>query len=268
LEYPIKTTSRNNIQSFFGDGRDANTRKHEGIDMFAPRLTPVIAAAKGTVTRVNENNLGGKVVWMRPSGKDYTLYYAHLDKQIAVEGQQVSVGDTLGLMGNTGNAKTTAPHLHFGIYASGGAVDPFPFVNPVVKPVPEILASTTNLNATMRTSRSTNVLSSADEAAAKVVVLPANSIVRVHAAVRNWYRVELPDGTAGYLQSNRLTTIAKRVKAIKISSATQMVFDKPDTAAALKATIPVNSTAEVLGYSGDFSLIKGVAETLGWINDR
>jgi SH3-like domain-containing protein len=120
----------------------------------------------------------------------------------------------------------------------------------------------------MRTSRSTNVLSSADEAATKVAVLPANSIVRVHAAVQNWYRVELPDGTAGYLQSNKLTTIAKPVKAIKISSATQLVFDKPDTAAALKATIPVNSRAEVLGYSGDFSLIKGEAETLGWINAR
>jgi murein DD-endopeptidase MepM/ murein hydrolase activator NlpD/SH3-like domain-containing protein len=268
LNYPVKTSSRNNIQSFWGAGRDANTRKHEGIDIFAARLTPVIAAAEGTVTRVNENNLGGKVVWMRPTGKNYTLYYAHLDKQIAVEGQQVSSGDTLGLMGNTGNAKTTAPHLHFGIYASGGAVDPLPFVNPVVKPLPEISASTANLNATMRTNRSTDVFSSAENGAAKVASLPSNSIVSVHAASRNWYRIEMPDGTTGYLQSNRLMAIAKPVRAIKINSDEQMVFDKPDTTAARKATIPVNTTAEILGYSGNFALIKGPDDTVGWIKSR
>ncbi|MDO7744154.1 MAG: M23 family metallopeptidase, partial [Pedobacter sp.] len=89
LNFPLTNNSRKNIMSLFGDGRDAGSRKHEGIDIFSPFHTPVLAAADGTVTRVNENNLGGKVVWMRPEGKNYTLYYAHLDQQIAVEGQQV-----------------------------------------------------------------------------------------------------------------------------------------------------------------------------------
>jgi len=268
LAYPIKTTSRNNIQSFFGDGRDANTRKHEGIDMFAPRLTPVIAAAEGTVTRVNENNLGGKVVWMRPNGKDYTLYYAHLDKQIAVEGQQVAIGDTLGLMGNTGNAKTTAPHLHFGIYASGGAVDPFPYVNPVIKPLPVVTASATNFNATMRTNRSTPIYAMAEAGGVTKANLPPNAIVKVNSANRDWYRVVLPDGTEGFLQSNRLVKTAKAITAIKITAQQQMVLDQPDTTAAVKRVVPVNSTAEVLGYSGNFSLIKGLDDVMGWVMTR
>jgi len=268
LAYPIKTTSRNNIQSFFGDGRDANTRKHEGIDMFAPRLTPVIAAAEGTVTRVNENNLGGKVVWMRPNGKDYTLYYAHLDKQIAVEGQQVAIGDTLGLMGNTGNAKTTAPHLHFGIYASGGAVDPFPYVNPVIKPLPVVTASATNFNATMRTNRSTPIYAMAEAGGVTIANLPPNAIVKVNSANRDWYRVVLPDGTEGFLQSNRLVKTAKAITAIKITAQQQMVLDQPDTTAAVKRVVPVNSTAEVLGYSGNFSLIKGLDDVMGWVITR
>ena len=268
LAYPIKTTSRNNIQSFFGDGRDANTRKHEGIDMFAPRLTPVIAAAEGTVTRVNENNLGGKVVWMRPNGKDYTLYYAHLDKQIAVEGQQVAIGDTLGLMGNTGNAKTTAPHLHFGIYASGGAVDPFPYVNPVIKPLPVVTASATNFNATMRTNRSTPIYAMAEAGGVTIANLPPNAIVKVNSANRDWYRVVLPDGTEGFLQSNRLVKTAKAISAIKITAQQQMVLDQPDTTAAVKRVVPVNSTAEVLGYSGNFSLIKGLDDVMGWVMTR
>ena len=268
LAYPIKTTSRNNIQSFFGDGRDANTRKHEGIDMFAPRLTPVIAAAEGTVTRVNENNLGGKVVWMRPNGKDYTLYYAHLDKQIAVEGQQVAIGDTLGLMGNTGNAKTTAPNLHFGIYASGGAVDPFPYVNPVIKPLPVVTASATNFNATMRTNRSAPIYAMAEAGGVTIANLPPNAIVKVNSANRDWYRVVLPDGTEGFLQSNRLVKTAKAITAIKITAQQQMVLDQPDTTAAVKRVVPVNSTAEVLGYSGNFSLIKGLDDVMGWVMTR
>lgn len=268
LAYPIKTTSRNNIQSFFGDGRDANTRKHEGIDMFAPRLTSVIAAAEGTVTRVNENNLGGKVVWMRPNGKDYTLYYAHLDKQIAIEGQQVAIGDTLGLMGNTGNAKTTAPHLHFGIYASGGAVDPFPYVNPVIKPLPVVTASATNFNATMRTNRSTPIYAMAEAGGVTLGNLPPNAIVKVNSANRDWYRVVLPDGTEGFLQSNRLVKTAKAITAIKITAQQQMVLDQPDTTAAVKRVVPVNSTAEVLGYSGNFSLIKGLNDVMGWVMTR
>jgi murein DD-endopeptidase MepM/ murein hydrolase activator NlpD len=268
LNYPIKTTSRNNIQSFWGDGRDANSRKHEGIDLFAPRLTPVIAAAAGTVTRVNENNLGGKVVWMRPNGKDYTLYYAHLDKQIAIEGQQVAIGDTLGLMGNTGNAKTTAPHLHFGIYTSNGAVDPLPFVNPVIKPLPEVIASLANLNSNMRTTRNTTVYTAPDEAANPVLFLPQNSIIFVNAATRNWYYVEMPDGKTGYVSSNRLSSLSKPIKALKINALSQQIYDKPDSLAAVKSIIPINANADVLGYSGDFSLIKDSKNNLGWVKSH
>ncbi|MDQ7947207.1 MAG: M23 family metallopeptidase [Pedobacter sp.] len=138
LAAPLKTMKRSQIQSFYGDGRDENARKHEGVDIFAPFRTPVIAAAPGVVTGVNMNNLGGKVVWLRPDQQNFTLYYAHLDEQLVQQGQTVAIGDTLGLMGNTGNAKTTPPHLHFGIYTNNGAIDPFPFINPSQQEVPKI----------------------------------------------------------------------------------------------------------------------------------
>jgi murein DD-endopeptidase MepM/ murein hydrolase activator NlpD len=48
---------------------------------------------------------------------------------MVVPGQAVTKGDTVGLVGNTGNARTTPAHLHFGIYTFGGAVDPLPFVD-------------------------------------------------------------------------------------------------------------------------------------------
>jgi len=86
LAYPLKAVNRKQIQSFFGVGRDNNTRQHEGIDIFSSFRTPVIAVSDGTVIGVNENNLGGKVVWFRPKDKDYTLYYAHLDEQLVSAG--------------------------------------------------------------------------------------------------------------------------------------------------------------------------------------
>ena len=114
--------------SFWGDSRDAGKRSHEGIDIFAPKLTPAIAAADGYVTNVGDGGIGGKTVWLRVNDKNISLYYAHLDKQLVEPGQFVKKGDVVGLIGNTGNAKHTPAHLHFGIYTQQGAVDPYPFV--------------------------------------------------------------------------------------------------------------------------------------------
>lgn len=128
LIFPV-AGSKANAGSFWGDDREAGKRKHEGIDIFAPKLTPVLAAADGYVTGVSEGGLGGKTIWMKVDNKKIHLYYAHLDRQLVEEGQRVKEGDTLGLVGNTGNAKFAAPHLHFGIYNYNGAIDPWPFVN-------------------------------------------------------------------------------------------------------------------------------------------
>ncbi|HTM92620.1 MAG TPA: M23 family metallopeptidase, partial [Flavisolibacter sp.] len=137
LGFPV-SNNKASIGSFWGDGRDGGKRSHEGIDIFAPKHSPAIAAADGYVTGVKEGGIGGKTVWLRPEGKNYTLYYAHLDKQLVREGQFVKEGETIGLIGNTGNAQYTPSHLHFGVYTYGGAIDPLPFVNKIIKTAPEV----------------------------------------------------------------------------------------------------------------------------------
>jgi len=265
LAFPVKSGKANSIQSFFGDGRDANSRKHEGIDIFGPRLSPVIAIANGTVTRVNQNNLGGNVVWMRPSGKDYTLYYAHLDQQIAVEGQQVSIGDTLGLMGNTGNARTTSPHLHFGIYGSDGAIDPFPFVNPSVKLPEKITASLKQLNTTVRTIKKTSLYDSPSDSAPEVKTLTAGTVLRVSAASGTWYQIALPDGNIGFIQSKSVTATTKPLRKLKINLSQQNVFDAPNNLAAIKFKLTEGSTAGLLGDFGGYHLIIAEDQQTGWV---
>lgn len=127
--FPVAGHGNSAIRSFWGDPREAGRRQHEGIDIFAPRGTPVVAATDGRIRYTGERGLGGKQVWIRTDlfgGK--SLYYAHLDSIVVSGTWKVDEGDTLGFVGNSGNAVTTPPHLHFGIYGRGGAVNPMPFV--------------------------------------------------------------------------------------------------------------------------------------------
>ena len=264
LAYPIKANGNNHIQSFWGDGRDAGSRSHEGIDLFAPRLTPVIAAADGVVTRVNESNLGGKVVWLRPEGKDYRLYYAHLDSQLVTDGEQVKTGDILGLMGNTGNARTTAPHLHFGIYTFGGAVDPLPFVSREIRKPAKITAQTGNLNATVRTNRRDAPLY--DSPGTKTILqrLPLQTTLLVEAASSDLYKATLPDGRRGYIPSTMVSKLSESSRKLNLRTV-QPLLDEPDTGAARKTLLASGSTVNILGTFENYCLVTAGDGVTGWI---
>lgn len=129
LTFPVQGVTARAVQSAFGDARSGGARSHEGVDIFAARGTPALAASGGWVTSVTTNRLGGKVVWVWDAARGQALYYAHLDRQEVSPGELVKSGDVVGYVGNTGNARTTPPHLHFGIYrAVDGAIDPLPFI--------------------------------------------------------------------------------------------------------------------------------------------
>ena len=129
LQFPVEGRTAKAVQSFFRDERDGGRREHHGIDIFAPRNTPVLAASGGVISSVGTNNLGGNVVWLWDPRRSLSHYYAHLESQAVTTGQIVQPGDVLGYVGNSGNARTTAPHLHFGLYSRGeGPIDPLPFV--------------------------------------------------------------------------------------------------------------------------------------------
>jgi hypothetical protein len=123
---------KSNIGSFWGDVREGGKRKHEGIDIFAKRGTPVVAVCDGFISSVGNGGIGGKTIWLQTAGFK-TIYYAHLDEQKVKGGEFVRKGEVIGTVGNTGNARTTAPHLHFGIYTWTGAVNPLPYVKNSLK---------------------------------------------------------------------------------------------------------------------------------------
>ena len=124
---PVAGVERRALRDTWQAARGAE-RRHEGIDIFADKGTPVLAATEGIVQRLDETRLGGKVVWvLGPGGQHH--YYAHLDRFAAVErGQRIEAGTPLGFVGNTGNASNTPPHLHYGVYGAGGAINPYPLL--------------------------------------------------------------------------------------------------------------------------------------------
>lgn len=89
----------------------ATTGKHEGVDIFAPRGTPVYAIEAGTITKIGPSKIGGNRVWV--NGR---WYFAHLDAFAPglKKGDRVKAGQLLGYVGTTGDAQGTPPHLHLG----------------------------------------------------------------------------------------------------------------------------------------------------------
>jgi LysM repeat protein len=99
-------------------------RSHAGTDLFAARGTPVRAPASGRVDIAN-GAIGGKQFRLTTTAG--VLYFgSHLDDFGATG--QVSAGDVIGYVGDTGNARGSRPHLHFEVHPSGSAVNPFPLL--------------------------------------------------------------------------------------------------------------------------------------------
>ena len=124
LAIPVQGVRPDQIGDTWGDPRSGG-RRHEGVDIFARRNTPVVSATRGIVSRIGENGLGGRTITvLGPAG--WRHYYAHLEKWAGrEEGEWVEAGDVIGFVGTTGNAPADAPHLHYGLYTREGPVNPY-----------------------------------------------------------------------------------------------------------------------------------------------
>ena len=129
LRVPVDGVRVRQIADTWGAPRSGG-RHHQGVDIFAPRGTPVRSTTRGLVVRVGTLSLGGQIVAVLGPGL-HVHYYAHLDRFGTFEaGDVVRQGDILGYVGDTGNAKGTPFHLHYGVYTpTSGAVNPRPMLH-------------------------------------------------------------------------------------------------------------------------------------------
>ena len=113
------------LSGTFGAQRILNGKPrqyHNGVDVAAPKGTPIAAAASGRVVLVHQDMFfAGKTV-MLDHGHGLTSIYIHMSAITVKEGQRVNTGGTIGRVGMTGRA--TGPHLHWGVTLFGTHVDP------------------------------------------------------------------------------------------------------------------------------------------------
>ena len=116
---PIAGVDGSALQDTFRDARGA--RRHEAIDLPAPRGTPIVAVDAGTVAKLFTSREGGLTVYQFDPESAYCYYYAHLDHYALSlrEGMTLAKGDPIGAVGTSGNAPPETPHLHFAIFRLG-----------------------------------------------------------------------------------------------------------------------------------------------------
>ncbi len=137
LRMPVEGVEPSQLRDNF-DERRGGDRAHEAIDILAPRDTPVLAVADGTVAKLWQSVPGGITLYQFDSTGRYCYYYAHLERYARglEEGQSLRRGQIIGYVGTSGNAPRDTPHLHFAIYRltperrwwEGEPLNPFPLL--------------------------------------------------------------------------------------------------------------------------------------------
>jgi murein DD-endopeptidase MepM/ murein hydrolase activator NlpD len=144
LLVPVAGVAPTALADTFTQARGSG-RVHDAIDIMAPRGTPVLAAADGTVEKLYFSEGGGGITaYVRSPDRRWMYYYAHLDRYAPglAEGQQLRRGAPVGFVGSTGDANPDGPHLHFAINAmapdqswwEGTPVNPYPLLRAQAQP--------------------------------------------------------------------------------------------------------------------------------------
>ncbi|HEX6178195.1 MAG TPA: M23 family metallopeptidase [Thermoanaerobaculia bacterium] len=137
LLIPVDGVRPTDLRRDFDDRRSGG-RAHEALDIRAPRNTPVVAVADGTIRKLFTSKAGGLTIYQYDTAEQLCYYYAHLERYAngIREGMTVSRGDVIGYVGTTGNAPPDTPHLHFAVtkllptkeWWKGEALDPYPML--------------------------------------------------------------------------------------------------------------------------------------------
>ena len=138
LIIPVPGVRPSELRDTFNEVRGGGSRKHEALDIMAPRGTPVLSASAGRVLKLHNSKDGGLMVYAADASDRFVLLYGHLDRYAdgLQDGLPLRQGQVIGYVGTTGNAAANAPHLHFAIahprdvklWWTGEAIDPRPLL--------------------------------------------------------------------------------------------------------------------------------------------
>jgi peptidoglycan LD-endopeptidase LytH len=137
LVIPVEGVSPDRLRDTFSEARGLG-RRHDAIDIEAPRGTPVVSVGHSVVLKLFQSDRGGTTLYALAPDQRTIYYYAHLDRYAEGirEGQPLTPGELIGYVGDTGNANPGDYHLHFEIsttgdprkYWGGSPVNPYPLL--------------------------------------------------------------------------------------------------------------------------------------------
>lgn len=143
LLIPVAGVHANALQDTFNDAR-GSARRHEAIDILAPKGTQVFAVADGKIAKLFNSKPGGLTIYQFDTSERFAYYYAHLDRYAAdlQEGMTLKRGDLVGYVGTSGNADPNTPHLHFATFElgpqkqwwKGSPINPYPLLGGTARP--------------------------------------------------------------------------------------------------------------------------------------
>ena len=192
---------------------DMPNKSHEGDDIFASYGTPVVAVQDGTITGMSTTTIGGNNIHLTTSRADY-FYYAHLSRFATglVVGAHVVAGQTIGYVGDTGDARGTPSHLHFEIHPDGGpAVDPTPYLDAWRAAGHLVVAS----GSGQTTATSAPATAAADPAIAAALQQAADGFVALQQGVTSGSR-NVPRGGGGLGLAGAALLVANTAGALLI----------------------------------------------------
>ena len=140
LLFPVPGVDTMRLDDSFDAPREGG-RRHNAIDIMAPRGTPILSVQDGRVLRLSTNANGGITLYATDLEEHFVFYYAHLERYhpSMYTGRPLLRGDTLGYVGTSGNAPKDTPHLHFQLmrmppdnkFWNGEPINPYPLLKPV-----------------------------------------------------------------------------------------------------------------------------------------
>ena len=143
LLIPVAGIHASALKDTFNDARGSE-RRHEAIDIAAPKGTQVLAVADGKLVKLFNSKPGGLTIYQFDTSERFAYYYAHLDRYAAdlKEGMPLKRGDLLGYVGASGNADPKTPHLHFATFElepqkqwwKGSPINPYPLLGGTMRP--------------------------------------------------------------------------------------------------------------------------------------
>ena len=132
--WPIDRTKLKYVSSLYGmrmHPRYGSWRMHEGVDLSAPKGTPVYATGNGVISEAKWRPGYGQLIEIN-HGFGYKTRYGHLSKMFVIEGDSVTRGEVIGEVGNTG--VSSGAHLHYEVRYRNNTVNPIHYFNKDMTP--------------------------------------------------------------------------------------------------------------------------------------